>query len=59
MIGTIITMPMCGAIIPALGWDAAFYITGTFSIIWGVIWVFTAKDNPQDHPRYVAFFKLI
>ena len=51
MIGIIITMPMCGAIIPALGWDAAFYITGIFSIIWGLIWVIIAKDNPQDHPR--------
>lgn len=51
MIGIIITMPMCGAIIPTLGWDVAFYITGVFSIIWGIIWIITAKDNPQDHPR--------
>ncbi|XP_066986838.1 sialin-like [Macrobrachium rosenbergii] len=50
-IGTTVTLPLCGAIIDAFGWPAAFYLSGFLSFAWLVWWVFFMFDFPSKHPR--------
>ncbi|XP_064113297.1 sialin-like isoform X2 [Macrobrachium nipponense] len=50
-IGTTVTLPLCGAIIDAFGWPAAFYLSGFLSFSWLLWWVFFMFDFPSKHPR--------
>ncbi|XP_064108394.1 sialin-like isoform X1 [Macrobrachium nipponense] len=50
-LSTAITLPLCGLIIDAHGWPAAFYITGSLSIIWGLLWFNFMYNSPNEHPR--------
>ncbi|KAK7082812.1 hypothetical protein SK128_019836 [Halocaridina rubra] len=50
-LSTAITLPICSAIIDAYGWPAAFYITGSLSIIWGFFWFGFTYSTPAEHPR--------
>ena len=49
-IGTVITFPFCGAIVSALGWEPAFYIIGSITIVWFIAWCFLVYDDPVHHP---------
>lgn len=49
-IGTVITFPLCGAIVAALGWQPAFYIIGSITLIWFVFWWGLVYDEPDQHP---------
>lgn len=44
-------MPFCGLVIDALGWEAAFYVTGAFSLAWCLLWYVFMYETPQEHPR--------
>ncbi|XP_042874625.1 putative inorganic phosphate cotransporter [Penaeus japonicus] len=46
-----LTMPLCGVIIAAHGWAAAFYVTGALSLAWCVFWFAFMHDSPRQHPR--------
>ena len=48
-LGTVITYPLCGLILSTLDWEAVFYITGGFSVIWCVLWFVVLSDDPKDH----------
>lgn len=50
MIGTVISLPLTGIICDTLGWEAAFYIFGTFGIVWCFFWAFFVSDTPHKHP---------
>lgn len=50
-LGVVLTMPLCGFVIETFSWDAAFYVTGSLSIIWAIFWALLVFDNPEDHPR--------
>lgn len=50
-IGIGLSYPLCGFIIAHYGWRVVFYVTGSFGILWCVVWWFLAFDTPQDHPR--------
>ncbi|XP_042874622.1 putative inorganic phosphate cotransporter [Penaeus japonicus] len=46
-----LTLPLCGVIIAAHGWAAAFYVTGALSLAWCVFWFAFMHDSPRQHPR--------
>ncbi|XP_066967806.1 sialin-like isoform X2 [Macrobrachium rosenbergii] len=45
------TLPLCGVIIDWYGWEAAFYVTGSLSLIWCIFWFGLMYDSPSVHPR--------
>jgi len=49
--GTVITLPLGGFIISALGWRFIFYIMGLLPIVWTILWMYFVYDSPQTHPR--------
>ena len=49
--GLIISYPLCGLIIDSLGWEAAFYIIGSITLVWGILWLLVVFDSPEQHPR--------
>ena len=49
--GLIISYPLCGLIIDRLGWEAAFYIIGSITTVWGIVWMLVVFDSPEQHPR--------
>ncbi|XP_049790088.1 sialin-like [Schistocerca nitens] len=49
--GTVVTWPICSAIIEALGWKASFYILGAIAGVWSILWFVTVYDSPSRHPR--------
>ncbi|XP_049940928.1 putative inorganic phosphate cotransporter [Schistocerca serialis cubense] len=49
--GSVVTWPMCSAIIEALGWKACFYILGGIVGLWSILWFVTVYDSPSIHPR--------
>jgi ACS family hexuronate transporter-like MFS transporter len=52
-IGAIITPLIVPAITLAYGWRATFVITGSFSLIWLVVWIAMYR-HPRNHPRVGA-----
>ncbi|KAK4328598.1 hypothetical protein Pmani_001074 [Petrolisthes manimaculis] len=50
-LGTAVTLPLCGIIIHTMGWAAAFYVTGSVSLIWCLMWFSTMHSKPAHHPR--------
>lgn len=47
--GTIISMPISGIICQTLGWPSMFYIFGSISCIWVVIWFILAESTPAKY----------
>lgn len=46
--GSLIALPVCTAIIMALGWKMSFVITGVVGIIWAVAWLIIAREYPSQ-----------
>ena len=46
-LGTVVTYPLCGWILSNLDWEAVFYITGGFSVLWFVLWYLVVTDDPR------------
>ena len=49
--GLIITFPLCGILIDVAGWESAYYVIGTITIVWFIFWQFLVFDTPSQHPR--------
>ncbi len=52
-IGAIITPLIVPVITYRWGWRAAFIVTGSFSLVWLVVWLRVYR-RPQDHPKVGA-----
>ncbi len=52
-IGAIVTPLIVPAITLTLGWRAAFLITGSFTLVWLVVWLAVYRP-PRGHPRLGA-----
>jgi MFS transporter, ACS family, hexuronate transporter len=52
-VGAVLTPLIVPAITLAFGWRASFVVTGSFSLIWLVIWLKIYR-RPEDHPRVGA-----
>ncbi|XP_014485648.1 PREDICTED: sialin-like [Dinoponera quadriceps] len=48
--GTVVTFTLCGAVISAYGWKAAFYVTSGLMLVFYALWVFLVYDTPDLHP---------
>lgn len=53
-LSTSFTLPLCGVIIAAHGWAAAFYVTGALSLAWCALWFAFMHDSPRQHPRITS-----
>lgn len=49
-IGVMITAPITTWLTEKFNWHASFYFFGALGIIWAIIWLKVATDNPKDHP---------
>ncbi|KAL1464945.1 hypothetical protein WDU94_004545 [Cyamophila willieti] len=49
--GLALSYPLCGFVIDLLGWEAAFYVTGTLGVLWYMAWMYVVYDTPDQHPR--------
>ncbi|XP_059476660.1 sialin-like isoform X1 [Neocloeon triangulifer] len=50
VIGSVVSLPLCGFIGAYLGWDAIFYISSLIAACWCVAWWMYAADTPASHP---------
>ncbi|VVC33105.1 Major facilitator superfamily,Major facilitator superfamily domain [Cinara cedri] len=50
-LGAAFTLPICGILISAWGWESVFYITGLIGIAWSVMWFNLIFETPAEHPR--------
>lgn len=48
--GTVVTFTLCGQIISAFGWKAAYYVTSGLILIFYALWLFLIYDTPDLHP---------
>ncbi|KAG7212844.1 hypothetical protein KM043_002201 [Ampulex compressa] len=48
--GTVVTFTLCGQVISALGWKAAYYVTSGLMLVFYALWVFLIYDTPDVHP---------
>lgn len=48
-VGLLISGPLLTAVTIRYTYHAAFFVLGTLSLIWGVVWFFFGKDGNKDH----------
>ncbi|XP_022916498.1 putative inorganic phosphate cotransporter [Onthophagus taurus] len=49
-LGTVISMPLTGWISAStIGWPGAFYLYGCFGLIWVLMWIWRAGNNPEEY----------
>ncbi|XP_065208381.1 vesicular glutamate transporter 2-like [Planococcus citri] len=46
-IGVAVSYPICGIIATYLGWQAVFYFSGIFGIIWSTLWLLLVRNQPS------------
>ena len=44
-------MPLSGFIVDRLGWEAMFYVFGSLSLFWAIIWFYFARESPEKMSR--------
>jgi MFS family permease len=49
-IGNAVAPPLIVWLMVATSWRGAFFVTGIFSFLWAIIWIWYFRDNPRDHP---------
>ncbi|XP_066993507.2 sialin [Anabrus simplex] len=49
--GTVASMPLCGAIIASWGWEMVFYVSGLLTVLWSAAWWVLVYESPEKHPR--------
>lgn len=47
--GTVLAMPVTGALAESAGWEAPFYLFGALGLAWVVAWFFFGADSPSTH----------
>jgi predicted MFS family arabinose efflux permease len=48
--GTVIALPLTGAILGSLGWQAVFYLIGLLAVLHSVAWIYFVHEAPSLHP---------
>jgi len=49
--GIVTVFPVSGLIADYLGWEAVFYVTGGFVLLFTMLWFYLIYDSPRTHPR--------
>lgn len=52
--GTVVTFALCGQVISAFGWKAAYYVTSGLMLVFYAMWVYLIYDTPDIHPGITA-----
>eukprot|EP00096_Caligus_rogercresseyi_P008336 TRINITY_DN269_c2_g1_i1.p1 TRINITY_DN269_c2_g1~~TRINITY_DN269_c2_g1_i1.p1 ORF type:complete len:500 (-),score=70.74 TRINITY_DN269_c2_g1_i1:268-1767(-) len=50
-LGTVVSEPVSGFLITALGWEWVFIIFGSLGIIWFLFWMKLVHNSPATHPK--------
>uniref|UniRef100_A0A8D8TK43 Sialin n=1 Tax=Cacopsylla melanoneura TaxID=428564 RepID=A0A8D8TK43_9HEMI len=50
-LGAAFTLPICGFLIDAIGWESVFYFTGLTGLVWSILWFVLVFETPATHPR--------
>jgi len=53
-IGNVVALLSSGWLVAHYGWPSAFYVFGAMGVIWVIVWIVCAYDNPLDNPRLSA-----
>lgn len=53
-IGNVVALLSSGWLVAHYGWPSAFYVFGAMGVVWVIVWIARAHDNPLDHPRLSA-----
>jgi MFS family permease len=48
-IGNAVAPPLIVWLMAATSWRGAFIVTGIFSFLWALVWIFYFRDNPREH----------
>ncbi len=48
-IGAAFALPLVAWLIDTTGWRLTFVILGAVGLLWGLVWYFWFRDNPEDH----------
>jgi MFS family permease len=48
-IGNAVAPPLIVWLMVATSWRGAFIVTGIFSFLWALVWIFYFRDNPREH----------
>ena len=49
--GTVIALPISGALADEVGWESVFYFFGILGCLWFLFWLFLCFDSPATHSR--------
>jgi len=49
-LGTLVTLPMSGVLASMVSWESVFYVQGSLSILWYILWLALVYDSPSVHP---------
>ncbi len=49
-VGAAFALPLVAFLIDWVGWRMTFVILGGVGVLWGVIWYWWFRDDPEDHP---------
>ena len=50
-VGLILTPPLTGVMTDYFGWESCFYLVGSLSCVWFVLWTYLVYNSPEEHPR--------
>ncbi|MEL6922789.1 MAG: MFS transporter [Bacteroidota bacterium] len=50
-LGAAFALPLVAWLIDSFGWRQTFMILGGIGVIWALLWFFTFRDDPLEHPR--------
>jgi len=45
--GTVISMAVCGLLAENFGWASIFYVSGTFAVLWCIVWFLFVSECPH------------
>ena len=48
--GTVLALPISGVISSDWGWEYAFYLFGSLTLVWLVFWAMLIRNSPGEHP---------
>jgi sugar phosphate permease len=49
-LGAAAAPPLVVGIVTTLGWHWVFYICGGLGLVWSILWYFTYRNLPEEHP---------
>jgi MFS family permease len=53
-LGNALTPPLVVAVLAFASWRGAFVVLGVFNLVWVLLWLWVARDDPRSHPKMTA-----